>query len=144
MNNTVYKGKTYKIGKINAFEQLRIVKRLAPLMGKLQEMSEIDFKGDQARGLAALGEAIAEIPDADAEYIINACLGAVELRQDAGSPGGVGNWARVRVNGALMFPLELEEMLFLTFQVVRANLSTFFFALGSLSPAGQTMTASSM
>ncbi len=138
MNDTVYKGKTYKIGKINAFEQLRIVKRLAPLMGKLQEMSEIDFKRDQARGLAALGEAIAEIPDADAEYIINACLGAVELRQDAG------NWARVRVNGALMFPLELEEMLFLTFQVVRANLSTFFSALGSLSPAGQAMTGSSM
>ena len=65
MNDIVYRGKTYKIGKINAFEQLRIVKRLAPLMGKLQEMSEIDFKGDQAGGLAALGEAIAEIPDAD-------------------------------------------------------------------------------
>lgn len=144
MSDITYRGKTYKIGKINAFEQLRIVKRLAPLMGKLQEMSEIDFKGDQARGLAALGEAIAEIPDADAEYIINACLGAVELRQDAGSPGGVGNWARIRVNGALMFPLELDEMLFLTFQVVRANLSTFFSALGSLSPAGQAMTGSTM
>ena len=121
MSDIAYRGKTYKIGKINAFEQLRIVKRLAPL-----------------------GEAIAEIPDADAEYIINACLGAVELRQDAGSPGGVGNWARIRVNGALMFPLELDEMLFLTFQVVRANLSTFFSALGSLSTAGQALTGSTM
>ena len=144
MNDVTYKGKTYKIGKINALEQLKIVKRLAPLMGKLQEMTEIDFEGDQARGLAALGETIAKIPDADAEYIINACLGAVELRQDAGGPGGVGNWARVRVNGALMFPLELDEILFLMFQVVRANLSTFFSALGSLSPSWQAMTVSTM
>ena len=48
---------------------------------------------------------VGELPDADVDYILNACLDVTQIRQDTGG------FARLRVNGVVMFPLDLTMLL---------------------------------
>lgn len=79
-------GKTYKIGRLNAFAQMYILKRAVPVLGKLQKV--LDAAGDNDADLTAvlppLGEAIGALPDESLEYVCNAALDVVDLRQEGG------------------------------------------------------------
>ena len=101
-----------------------VLKRAAPVLGRLKSL----FDGyDAARPetlLEPLCAAIGELPDESLEYVCNAALDVVDMRQ----PGG--GWAPVRNNGRLMFAdLDLLTMLSLTAQVLGDSLSGFFRAL---------------
>lgn len=127
-------GKTYKIGRLNAFAQMYILKRAVPVLGKLQKV--LDAAGDNDADLTAvlppLGEAIGALPDESLEYVCNAALDVVDLRQEGGG------WAPVRSNGRLMYPdMDLLTMLSLTAHVLQDNLTSFFRALPALQAPGQ-------
>lgn len=124
MKEIEIQGVVYKTGKLNAFAQMYVLKRAAPVLGRLKRL----FDGyDAARPetlLEPLCAAIGALPDESLEYVCNAALDVVDMRQ----PGG--GWAPVRNNGRLMFAdLDLLTMLSLTAHVLGDSLSGFFRAL---------------
>jgi hypothetical protein len=156
-------GHDYKIGRMSAMRQFHVTRRLtAVLAGVGESFGEIQRQGGSSafaqaaasmrsgaepeqrtevvRVVRPILEAIARMPDADAEFVVNACLEVVE--RDVG--GGKG-WARVMPQpGVLMFAdVEMPAMLAITFHVLRANLADFFFdLLSELSPQGETGSVS--
>ena len=137
----------YRVGKLDAFTQLYIARRLAPCLAGVGALAGLDRAA--AKGEAALGEeetarilrflstAAGALKDEDVEYICNACLSVTDRKQAGG------NWARVRAGGATMFEVTLPELLQIVTAVVVENMGDFFAALpsgtGWLNP--QTPTA---
>lgn len=131
----------YRSGKLSAFTQLHIVRRLTPCIGKLAglvgseakvvfdaEGNIAGFDGDMDAVIMPLADAITTLADEDVEYILNACLAVTERKQ----PGGA--WARLRVGDASMFDgLTLPVMLQIAWHVITENLTDFFGELPSLS-----------
>ena len=136
MKEVSIKGVDWRIGTLNAFAQMYILKRAAPVLGALQGIFlRRDQTGPEAvTGL--LGEAIGLLPDESLEYVCNACLDVCERRVQGGG------WAPVRKNGALMFAdLDLLTLLSLTAHTLFDNLAGFFRELPSLAPDGAKVTA---
>lgn len=130
------KGSNYKIGKLNAFAQLHVVRRMAPITASLQDLADKYNPAAPMAILDPLGKALAALPDADVDYIINTCLDAVHFRQHGGG------FAPVRSHGALMLELDMMTMLTLTVQVVKENLGSFFSELQQLLPAEESTQTS--
>lgn len=120
-------GHEYRIGKLDAFKQLHIARRLAPLMaGMVKAFSASD--GEDALDLAAvpIAEAIAQMSDADVEYVTKTCLRAVK-RIDSGKA------LDMMVGEDLRYQdIDLATMLQLTVAVVKDNLGSFFLTGQSL------------
>lgn len=139
-----HNGHTYRAGRLNAKQQLHVLRRLAPLFSGLMESGALarakgvkkpedimaGLTGDDVSGIfKALGDAVATLPDADVDYVLDTCLAGVE-RQQAG-----GGWAKVMSAGQLMFQdLDMAGMLQITWQVIQHNLTGFFGMLPQGSP----------
>lgn len=135
MNEVTVQGKQYRVGKLNAFKQLAVVKRVLPLLGGFLTPDVVKAAAareaapqDTAIGgdvfmqlLGPITQAFASIPDEDCQYIIKTCLSVVEVKE-----GTV--WARMTSSaGELMFAdLELSLLLSLCWEVLRDNLTGFF------------------
>ncbi len=131
MKEVTIKGVDWRIGTLNAFAQMYIIKRAAPVLSKLQGIFQGYDQTSPEAVLGPLGEAIGQLPDESLEYVCNACLEVCERRV----PGG--GWAPVRKNGALMFhDLDLLTLLSLTAHTLGDNLASFFRELPSLTQAG--------
>jgi hypothetical protein len=145
MTRITINGNEYSIGKLSAFDQFHVARRLAPVIAVLFEDNEVqalaraglDKKAEATAGageqktpldadFALLAKALAVLNDQDVEFIFNKCLEAVERKQATG-------FTRVRVNGVTMFELELQELLQLCWHVARENLGNFTDALPSVS-----------
>lgn len=120
-------GNLYRVGRLNAFKQFHVVRRLAPALFALGEVgSNPKNLQDDISALAAMGpvaEAVSKLSDADSEYVLNTCL-LVCKRQ---AEGGV--WAPVKVQGAvnLQFDdIKLPTMMRLVFETIKENLGNFF------------------
>ncbi|MDD3310951.1 phage tail assembly chaperone [Pseudodesulfovibrio sp.] len=121
-------GNAYRAGRMDARRQFHVVRRLAPIISGLTDLKSL--MGDPMAALGPLADAIAEMKDADADYILDACLAVVERKQPAGG------WAKVMVNGGLMFQdLDMAAMLRLTWAVLQEDMQGFFDALPRPSPA---------
>lgn len=80
------KDKTFDSGRLNAFQQLHVVRRLAPVTERLVALA--GSAGDPEAFLGPLARTVGELPDVDVDYILNACLDVTQIRQDtAVSPG---------------------------------------------------------
>ena len=135
------KGTVYRAGKLDAFTQLHIVRRLTPCIGKLAALAGgnvklkygedgkvVDIDGDLDVVMTPLADAIIAMSDEDVEYVLNACLEATERKQ----AGGV--WAALRVKGVTMFDgLTLPVLIQIAYYIIRENLADFFGELPSLS-----------
>ena len=102
----------YRACVMDAFTQLHVVRRLAPVLGTMAPLVGKDAERDQDVLLKGLADCVAGLKDEDVEYILNACLDAAERRNQGGG------WAPV---------------LLIAFHVIRHNLSGFFADLPSLS-----------
>ena len=122
------KDKTFDSGRLNAFQQLHVVRRLAPVTERLVALA--GSAGDPEAFLGPLARTVGELPDADVDYILNACLAVTQIRQDTGG------FARLRVNGVVMFPLDLTMLLGIAAHVLKDNLSGFFADLPSVCGEG--------
>lgn len=130
MKEVTIEGATYRTGRLNAFAQLFIVKRAAPVLAKLQGLFQGADTGKPETLLGPLGEAIGQLPDESLEYVCNACLDVCQARMAGGG------WAPLRQEGALMYDLDLMTLLALTAHTLEDNLAGFFRALPSIAPAG--------
>lgn len=107
-----------------------MVRRLAPVTERLVALAR---KRGRPRSLPRpAGPHRGRAADADVDYILNACLDVTQIRQDTGG------FARLRVNGVVMFPLDLTMLLGIAAHVLKDNLSGFFADLPSvLNRAGK-------
>jgi hypothetical protein len=124
----------YNTGKLSAFDQFHIARRLAPVFASLAGDKELMGLAGSASmpskedipipsGVLA---ALAAIKDHDAEFIFNKCLEVCERKQS-------GVWARTRRDGVTMFELELPELLQICFHTLKENLANFTTGIPSLS-----------
>lgn len=127
-------GQTYRAGRLDAFAQLHVARRLLPVVGGFGGVEQMKTGG--AAGLMGqLGpglDAFAKLPNDDVDFVINTCLGVVQ-RQVAGDRG----WQKITAGGGLaMFEdIDLIVMLQLVWKVLEAHLEGLFFTLQRLSPA---------
>lgn len=116
-------GFTYRAGKLNAFQQFDIARRLAPLMseitGSIQDLAGPELHAEVIRVVAL---ALSKMSDADCHYILSLCLSVVTRKvNDA--------WAAIYLASAGRFMFEdiqMPEMLAITMKVIETNLSGFF------------------
>lgn len=129
MNEFPVAGHNYRASKMDALRQFHVVRRLAPLLAGFGNLSELRTMGlDELLSNIGPGlDALAEMPDKDADYVIHGCLSVVQREHEGG-------WAPVFARGVLMFQdIELPEMLQLVGKVLEADLKGFFPGKGSTS-----------
>lgn len=127
MHEFTINSEAYRVGKMSAFTQLHVARRLAPMLGAIAKLKDKDPERDKEILLEGLGEALSALRDEDVEYVINACLEAAERKIEGGG------WAKVRLGGTTMYELGLPAMLRIAYQVITHNLSGFFAGMPSLS-----------
>lgn len=138
------KGHQYQSGKLDAFKQFHVARRLAPLLSgvgaALKGNGEQPKQGDGEAAAAAqkadfsdflepMADALAHMPDADCDYILFTCLAVVQRQQGNG-------WAKVLAQGSrsLMFDdIDMGEMIGITMKVIQENIGGFFSAPGALA-----------
>lgn len=129
----------FKLGKIDAFRQFHIVRRIGPLLAelmpglasmvksqkKLESMSEDEKLGEFAVVAQPVMEGLSKLSDQDAEYVLFRLLGSVEVYQ-----AEFGNWAKIATDkGVVMQDLELPVLLQAAGRALMFNLSGFFASL---------------
>lgn len=129
-------GQTYRTCTISARAQFHIVRRLSPVLGKVapmvQDITAMDSAGGDPveigmKALPAMADAIANLSDADADYILLGLLRAVSKKQ----PNGIG-WSPIVVGDNIMFDdMTMPQMLQIAWQTFNHNMSGFFSALPS-------------
>lgn len=131
MSDFEYGGHQYHIGKLSAFKQLHVARRVAPILMGLADMAmtsegkDLDFK----QAVEPMVLAISKLSDEDTEVIIGTCLEAVSRKTSNKT------MAPVFKGGNCMFDdLNMMDMLRLTAEVIKANLGNTF---GALLTAGQ-------
>jgi len=123
-------GQRYRSEKLDAFKQLHISRKIAPIIPKLLPVF-LKFAGKAdalkedlgalAEAFEPLAQALAEMPDADCEYVFAACLGAVSRNQQ-------GNWAPIWSQNAksLMFDdIDIGLMTQISVKVIWDSLGGF-------------------
>jgi hypothetical protein len=131
------KGHTYSIGKMDAFEQLHVARRLAPMVselmaafisapslftGKAEAENESKMLMDVLEIAGGpLADAFSKMSNVDVDYIVHACLSVCQRKQSHG-------YAKVFVRGGgLAFQdIQLDTLLGLTWFVIQENLAGFF------------------
>ncbi len=136
------KGHTYRADKLSAMKQFHVVRRMGEVLASLTGLLDSGLKAGLKPGmnpenvlrdmgtaglekaLAPLAKGLAEMEDADAEYVIHTCLAAVSRKQKGGG------WAKVCADERIMFEdIDMAAMLTLTARVLKENLKGFFAAL---------------
>lgn len=138
-------GHTYSIGKLDAFLQFHVVRRLGPLVADAA-LAVRAIKSDQAAGREALLRTVladlSKLPEDDANYVLKTCLGVVTRKRAIDN-----GWDKILApTGALMFPAEIDMsvMLQIVWHVLMDNLASFLNALPSdLAAPGQGQGAPS-
>lgn len=130
---TTIKGHVYSIGKMDAFKQFHVARRLAPLLfatstGLLARLRGGEMAGDDFASMVSAAEpmiqVISSMNDTDSQYILDSCLAVCQRRQDTG-------FQRVQTDtGQFLFAdIDLPVVLQLVAAVLKDNLGNFFDAL---------------
>jgi hypothetical protein len=119
----------YRTGKLDAFKQFHLVRKLLPLFSGLGETTAtLSPSGDASfwNSLGPVAQAISDMSVEDSEWIIKTCLSMCSTFNGR-------TWVPVMTpQGDFMFEdMDLQAMLQLAFAVIQDNLGAFF-------PAPQT------
>lgn len=123
------KGQQYRANKLNVFDQLRVSRKLLPvlsgLLGELKVLKQLksgQITLDDAfkTALPAIAQTLADLSDEDSNAIIHPCLSVV-LRQQGS------HYVAIFNNGQLMFDdIDLMSMLQIVARVVGDSLGNFW------------------
>jgi hypothetical protein len=118
-------GRQYRTGKLDAFKQFHLVRKLMPLFSGLGEsFSHMPASTEQAdfwKSLAPIAQAVSEMSTEDSEWILKTCLTAVTVNN------GRAYVPITTPQGQLMFDdMEMTTMIQLAFTVIQDNLGSFF------------------
>lgn len=142
MQTTEVRGKTYRVGRLPAMQQLHVSRRLAPLLAglapALPAMARAKGAHEQVAAVKPFADAFALMSDADAEYVVATCLSVVS--RDMVGDGKT--WGPLFVNGVnCADDLGLDAMLPLVLFVVKASLGPFIDDFLTSAPAGEVKAA---
>lgn len=137
-------GTKYRADKLDAFKQLHLARKLAPMVPKLVPVF-VKLQGKGTEDLAGLADAagpfaevLAAMSDEDVEYIVTTCLSVVKREQS-------GAWSAMVSGKTLMFSdLGLDQLLPIVVRVLRENLGNFtqgLLASRAAQPATQASAA---
>jgi hypothetical protein len=136
-------GSRFRTGKLDAFQQFHVFRKLMPVFsGMGASFSQIpetslqqpangadapqqQSSSDETKFWSALGpvaQAIADMSQADSEYVLKTCLQNCLIHNGT-------SWTRlVSPNGQIMFEdqVDMMAMLRLTFETIKDNLASFF------------------
>lgn len=115
-------GVQYRASAMDARRQFHVARRLSMLFKA--PASVLQETGDQAGidAIAGFLDVIAEMPDRDLDYVIDACLDTVS-KKDGGA------WSALRRDGVLMYELDLYTQGAIVYHVIKAALAGFFASL---------------
>lgn len=127
------KGKQYRAAKLSVFDQLKVSRKLLPLIAKLVSDASMlraaaqnkDASKEQLFSvletiLPKIADVLADMPDETVDSILHPCLSVVARKSD------MGNWTPVFSDGSLMFgDIDLFSMLNIAGRVVADNLGNF-------------------
>lgn len=126
MKTTEIAGITYTIGKLEAFEQMHVARRILPILPYLvgafaSHSGELSQDSILEIAMGGFADAFAKMSDDDVNFVTWTCLGVCKRKQEQ-------NFARVMANkNTLAFDdIELDTILGLTVAVVEENLARFF------------------
>lgn len=132
-------GHTYRAGKLDAFRQFHVVRRMAPVLSSFSEITRAASaaqSGDPAAIIEAVSpllNVVAQMPDDHVNYVLGTCLSICQRKM----PGDTG-WARVW-NADAQRPqfddIDMMVMVQIVAMVLSAELSGFFRGLPSTSSA---------
>lgn len=131
------KGVQYRTAKLSVFDQLKVSRKLLPVLAGMladfQSLREASQGGDMARAmetvLPKIADAVASMSDDDTNAVVHPCLAVVSRRH------GKDAWVPVFSDGELAFDdIDLMSMLQLVGRVVGDSLGNFLPA----SPASVT------
>lgn len=127
MGEATINGVAYRIGKLNALQQLHVGRRVLGVLA------------NGAQGSQQLLGAISAMPDEQVDYVVNRCLAVVQ--RCTGTPGAVGaSWAPVMGSAGIMFQdMDAAALLQLTVEVVKENLMGFFTAVSVVGAESLTL-----
>jgi hypothetical protein len=121
----------YRAGKLNAFQQLHVSRKIAPIVPKLlpaflsiHEASQASDESDlmsMVDAFAPAAEAMSAMPEADCEYVFGICLSVVSRQQG-------NSWSQIwqSTNKALMFDdIDLAVMTQIVVKVIGDSLGNF-------------------
>ena len=124
----------YEIGKLGAFEQLHVGRKLAPLLAHaIPALIEINGADDRpnmemllfSAAAIPMADVLCRMAKEDVDFVVAECLAVCQRKQAK-------NWAKVFVNGHLMFQdIEVDTLIALTQAVIEVSLGRFF-------PTGQS------
>jgi hypothetical protein len=129
-----FAGNRYQLGRLDAMTQFHVSRRIAPVLPPLirtyMELAASDSPLTKNLGLLATSvqpvmDAISQLKDDDAEYVVGKCMAVVERQHMAG-------WAKVwsPVHKVSLFDdIDVGVMLELTVRVVMENLGPFISGL---------------
>ena len=135
-------GVKFKIGKLNAFKQFHLVRRIAPILADLlpaiQDLQKAskgkspldsDNFEETAKILAPILTGFSKLSDQDSEFVLYGLLSCVEVQLGP-------SWAKVSTDSMLMVQdMELPMLLQIAGRSFMANLSNFFVVLPTVPSA---------
>lgn len=127
--------KNFRIGKLNALDQLYVYKRLSPILpafaigfekvgelaraGEATDNDNLISMAQMIGAFSSIIETFSRIPDEDMDFILKKCLAVVQIQDGK-------EWHPVASNGQIMYDsLDVSDMLNLVFYVVRDELVNF-------------------
>ena len=116
-------------GKLNAFDQLLIARKLAPAMALVEGVVHENNADKDLSILTVM--ALSYLSDPDSDIVVNKCLSLIVRIQEGVPP------TKLIVQGTLQFSdLTMKDLLDITAEVIKANLGDFLnTALPSLRQA---------
>lgn len=120
----------YRTGKLDAFRQFHVARRLAPLLAGLGDAATHLPSEDSAERATAtltavigpLAKVLASMSDEDCDYVLNECLSVCSRKQGD-------RFVPIKMRGSSMLQFQditLQEMMRLAVAVVQENLGSFF------------------
>lgn len=130
MNNEFeVSGAKYRAGRLNAFQQFHVVRRLGAIAGALGAVvasvkGGASVDADDALSLVdPVLRIIGQMSDADTDYVLRVCLGVVQ-RQNTG-----GAWSQVMTGSQLLFEdIDLPSMMQIVWRVLEPYVAGFISA----------------
>lgn len=118
--------KTFVIGRLTARQQFHVARRLAPVIAAIVRADGVTTE-NVMNSLSDVAVALSDIKDADADYIMDTCMGVVKYRDSTANTDFT-----LLVNKNMRYDwVDLPMMLRLTSAVVKENLAGFMSAVPS-------------
>lgn len=120
-------GVQYRAQTMDARRQFHVARRISAVLAPSADAidkskDDKSVKGGIIAALDGFFDALSSMPDAQLDYVIDACLDTVS-RKDGGT------WSPIRRGGALMYDLDLYTQGAIVYHVVKGALDGFFASL---------------